>query len=55
MDTTLPEPLLRAVAERRLVVLAEYGETLLGLLCLDSKRTHFCGGAEEHLPGGAPP
>jgi len=41
--------------ERRLVVLAEDGETLLGLLCLDSKRTHFCGGAEEHLPGGAPP
>jgi CBS-domain-containing membrane protein len=37
--------------DRRLVVLAEDGETLLGLLCLDSTKTRFCGGAETHVPG----
>jgi CBS-domain-containing membrane protein len=36
---------------RRLVVLDSDGTTLLGLLCLNSSRTNFCGGAEPHLPG----
>jgi CBS domain-containing protein len=39
--------------DRRLVVLDEDGETLLGLLCLDAGKTHFCGGAEAYVPSAA--
>jgi hypothetical protein len=39
--------------DRRLVVLGEDGETLLGLLCLDARKTHFCGGAEPYVPSAS--
>lgn len=40
--------MLDADGERRLVVLADDGATLAGLLCLDESRTGFCGTGSQH-------
>jgi len=47
VDDTADAAFERASAEplRRLVVLGD-GDELLGLVCLNSNRTHFCGGAK---------